>query len=223
MPRRLRARASGELDLAVAGHFHATLLSGRALYDEVIAEGIARAKKSVWIATANVKELFVERKGARGGVGSIVGMLAELHGRGVELKLLHAEVPSRRFRAAFDRHPELVRGGLRMKMCPRVHMKAVIIDGTRLYLGSANFTGAGLGMKGDGKRNFELGFLTEDFELLDRVQALFDAIWRGEPCTSCALIDVCPDPGGYGAGRSKSAPPAKSKALNLVKIRTKTK
>lgn len=197
MARRLRVRTSGELDISVAGTFSATLLSGRALYDEVIADGMARAKKSVWIATANVKELFVERKGARRGVGSIVGMFADLHTRGVELKLLHAELPSRRFRAAFDRYPELVRGGLAMKQCPRVHMKAVIIDGTRLYLGSANFTGAGLGMKGDGKRNFELGFMTEDFELLDRVQALFDAIWRGQPCTGCALREVCPDPGGF--------------------------
>ncbi len=202
MARRLRARASGELDISVTGKFAATLLSGRALYDEVIADGLARAKKSVWIATANVKELFVERKGARGGVGSVVDMFAQLHERGVELKLLHAELPSRRFRAAFDRHPALVRGGLRMKQCPRVHMKAVILDGTRLYLGSANFTGAGLGMKGEGKRNFELGFMTEDFELLDRVQALFDAIWRGEPCAGCALKEVCPDPGGYGTGRA---------------------
>lgn len=202
MARRLRARASGELDISIAGNFRATLLSGRALYDEVIADGLARAEKSVWIATANVKELFVERKGARGGVGSVVDLFAQLHDRGVELRLLHAELPSRRFRAAFDRHPALVRGGLRMKQCPRVHMKAVIIDGTRLYLGSANFTGAGLGMKGDGKRNFELGFMTEDFELLDRVQGLFDAIWRGQPCTSCALKEVCPDPGGYGAGRA---------------------
>jgi hypothetical protein len=52
-------------------------------------------------------------------------------------------------------------------------------------------------MKGDDKRNFELGFVTEDFELLDRVQAMFDALWRGEPCAACKLRDVCPDPGGY--------------------------
>ena len=52
-------------------------------------------------------------------------------------------------------------------------------------------------MKGDDKRNFELGFVTDDFELLDRVQAMFDALWRGEPCASCQLREVCPDPGGY--------------------------
>jgi phosphatidylserine/phosphatidylglycerophosphate/cardiolipin synthase-like enzyme len=177
----------------------ATLLSGRSLYDEVVRDGILQARRSVWIATANVKELYVERPGLRRGFGSILGAFDDLAARGVELKLLHAEIPSRRFRAAFDRRPRLVGGGLQMKHCPRVHMKAVILDGTRLYLGSANLTGAGLGARGDDKRNFELGFLTDDFELLDRVQALFQSLWDGEPCSRCALRDICPDPGGYGA------------------------
>jgi phosphatidylserine/phosphatidylglycerophosphate/cardiolipin synthase-like enzyme len=194
---RLRARAPSDFDLAVEHTFAGKLVSGRALYEEVIVGGVARARESVWIATANVKELFVERPGARRGVGSVLGLLADLRARGVELRLLHAELPSRRFRAAFDRRPELVRGGLQMKQCPRVHLKTVIVDGAWLYLGSANFTGAGLGMKGDDKRNFELGFVSEDFELLDRVQALFDAIWSGQPCATCKLRDVCPDPGGY--------------------------
>ena len=198
MARIRRARGLDLFDQSFAATFRGKLVSGRALYDEVITNGLGRARESVWIATANVKELFVERPGlGRRRVGSVVDTFAELHARGVELRLLHAELPSRRFRAAFDRHPALVKGGLAMKQCPRVHMKAVVVDGAWLYLGSANFTGAGLGMKGDGKRNFELGFMTEDFELLDRVQALFDAIWRGQPCTGCALRDVCPDPGGY--------------------------
>jgi phosphatidylserine/phosphatidylglycerophosphate/cardiolipin synthase-like enzyme len=173
------------------------LLTGRALYERVIRDGVLAAKRSVWIATANVKELIVERPGLRRGFGSILGAFDELASRGVELRLLHAEIPSRRFRAAFDRLPGLVRGGLAMKQCPRVHLKAVIIDGAQLYLGSANLTGAGLGLKGDGKRNFELGLVTENFELLDRVQAMFQEIWEGQPCRSCALRELCPDPGGY--------------------------
>jgi phosphatidylserine/phosphatidylglycerophosphate/cardiolipin synthase-like enzyme len=205
--RRLRVQRSGDFDLALDHTFRGKLLSGRALYDEVIGNGLSRARESVWIATANVKELFVERPRARRGVGSVLGLFADLHARGVELRLLSAELPSRRFRAAFDRHPELVRGGLAMKQCPRVHLKAVIVDGAWLYIGSANFTGAGLGMKGDDKRNFELGLVSEDFELLDRVQALFDALWRGQPCDTCKLRKVCPDPGAYattatGSGRA---------------------
>jgi phosphatidylserine/phosphatidylglycerophosphate/cardiolipin synthase-like enzyme len=168
-------------------------LEGRALYEQVIAEGLARAERSVWIATANLKELWIEG-GRRGRYRSIVELFAELAGRGVELRILHAELPSRRFRAAFDRHPQLVRGGLRLKLCPRVHFKAVLCDATRLYVGSANLTGAGLGAKGDRKRNFELGFWTEDEGLVDAVAGRFDAIWRGSECASCALRDVCPDP-----------------------------
>jgi len=179
----------------------AELLTGRALYDTVIRDGVLTARRSVWIATANVKELYVERPGLprRGQkpVASIVGVLDDLAARGVDLRLLHAELPSRRFRAAFDRRPRLVKGGLKMKHCPRVHLKAVIIDGERLYLGSANFTGAGLGMRGDHKRNFELGFFTSDYHLLDRVQAIFQELWEGAPCRDCALRALCPDPGPY--------------------------
>jgi phosphatidylserine/phosphatidylglycerophosphate/cardiolipin synthase-like enzyme len=201
-----RARGLDLFDQSFAATFRGQLVSGRALYDEVITNGLGRAKKSVWISTANVKELFVERPGlGRRRVGSVVDTFAELHARGVELRLLHAEIPSRRFRAAFDRHPALVKGGLAMKQCPRVHMKVVVVDGTWLYLGSANFTGAGLGMKGDDKRNFELGFVTEDFELLDRIQAMFDALWTGAPCSSCKLRDICPDPGGYLSAAPASA------------------
>jgi phosphatidylserine/phosphatidylglycerophosphate/cardiolipin synthase-like enzyme len=177
--------------------FEGAFLTGRSLYEEVIRDGILRAKRSVWIATANVKELFVERPGLRRGFGSILGPLDDLAARGVELRMLHAELPSRRFRAAFDRRKRLVQGGLQMKHCPRVHMKTVIVDGARLYLGSANFTGAGLGAKGDDKRNFEFGFVTEDFQLLDQVQGIFQELWDGHPCASCAIRDVCPDPGPY--------------------------
>jgi phosphatidylserine/phosphatidylglycerophosphate/cardiolipin synthase-like enzyme len=172
-------------------------LAGRELYETVIRDGLLRARRSVWIATANVKEMFVE--GGRKKYRSIVASFAELYDRGVELRLLHAELPSRRFRAAFDRRPELVRGGLKMKQCPRVHLKTIIVDGERLYLGSANLTGAGLGAKGENKRNFELGFWTDDFELLDRVQAMYQEIWDGLPCSTCALREICPDPGPYQA------------------------
>jgi phosphatidylserine/phosphatidylglycerophosphate/cardiolipin synthase-like enzyme len=195
--RRARGLAIDQFDQSFEAEFKGRFVAGRALYDEVIVGGLMRARESVWIATANVKELFVERAGLGRRVGSVLGVFDDLHARGVELKLLHAVLPSRRFRAAFDRRPELVRGGLQMKQCPRVHLKVVIVDGAWLYLGSANFTGAGLGMKGDDKRNFELGFVTEDFELLDRVQAMFDGLWRGQPCATCKLREICPDPGGY--------------------------
>src|SRR5690349_9884117 len=122
---------------------------------------------------------------------SVVGILAELGAAGVELRMLHSAVPSRPFLAEKKRHAGL---RLQMRLCPRVHLKAVIVDGSFLYLGSANWTGAGLGAKGTGRRNFELGFVTGDDVLLDRVQSLYDGIWRGVECRGCKLRDVCPAP-----------------------------
>jgi phosphatidylserine/phosphatidylglycerophosphate/cardiolipin synthase-like enzyme len=81
-----------------------------------------------------------------------------------------------------------------MRRCPRVHLKVIAVDGASLYLGSANFTGAGLGAKAKGRRNFETGILTEDDVLLDAVQARYDRIWRGAECGSCKLRHLCPAP-----------------------------
>src|SRR5438132_14434414 len=132
----------------------ASLLQGSALYREVVLDKLARARESVLIATANVKDMQVERGGR---FGSVLGLFAELAERGVELRLLHAELPSRPFRASFEKRRRLWTK-LDLKICPRVHFKAVIVDKAWVYLGSANLSGAGLGAKGDGKRNFELGF-----------------------------------------------------------------
>ncbi|MEW5854654.1 MAG: phospholipase D family protein [Myxococcota bacterium] len=176
----------------------ASLLAGRELYREVVLNRIMHARESVWISTANVKAMMVER---RGRYVPILDVFADLAKRGVELRLLHAELPSRPFRAAFDRHAQLVSGGLGLRICPRVHFKAVLVDRAWLYLGSANLTGAGLGAKDEHRRNFELGLGTEDYELIDHVVALFEAIWSGAECATCKLHDVCPDPIGPGPQR----------------------
>lgn len=199
------------------------LVGGRGHYDGVVA-AVMEARRSVWIATANLKELMVEdhraapgrrrtvRAGARGAsvrrYRSVLAVMDELVVRGVELRLLHASTPSRAFREAFDRHPRLYRGGLPLRACPRVHFKAVVVDGTHLYVGSANWTGAGLGAKGAGRRNFELGFITGDDGLLDRVQEIYDRIWRGAECGACKLRDVCPAPlDGGSPARAVARPP----------------
>lgn len=171
----------------------AELLSGEELYRRVVLERIAEARESVLISTANVKEMYVEQGGE---FRSILELFSKLAARGVHLRLLHAELPSRPFRAAFDKKKGLVRGGLSLKICPRVHFKAVIVDGAWVYLGSANLTGAGLGAKGPDKRNFELGFVTEDFDTIDRATALFESVWSGAECRACKLFHLCPDPIG---------------------------
>jgi phosphatidylserine/phosphatidylglycerophosphate/cardiolipin synthase-like enzyme len=170
----------------------AELLSGSALYQEVVLRKLAHARESVWMATANVKAMYVAN--AAGKYVPLLEVLDGLAKRGVALRLLHAELPSRPFRAAFDARSRLVKGGLELKVCPRVHFKAVVVDGAWVYLGSANLTGAGLGAKGDDVRNFEMGFVTEDFDTIDRTTALFEAVWSGAECRGCRLRSVCPDP-----------------------------
>ncbi|WP_394823779.1 phospholipase D family protein [Pendulispora albinea] len=175
------------------------LIVDREHYDYLVKDAIERARVSVWIATANVKEMMVEAPigtaaRARGRYHSILETFDALAKRGADVRLLHAGVPSRAFREALAKQRRLVRGGLVMRRCPRVHLKVIAIDGRILYLGSANFTGAGLGAKGEGRRNFELGMVTDDDVMLDTVQARFDTIWSGRECGACKLRGVCPKP-----------------------------
>jgi phosphatidylserine/phosphatidylglycerophosphate/cardiolipin synthase-like enzyme len=175
------------------------LLSDRAHYDSVIADALSNAKVSVWIATANLKDVRVEAPigsvaRARGRYVSITERFESLVKRGVEVRILHAGPPSRAFRESLSKRRALVRPGFEMRACPRVHLKLIAVDGAYLYLGSANFTGAGLGAKGDGRRNFELGIATDDDVLLDAAQARFDRIWTGRECGACRLRSRCPRP-----------------------------
>ena len=167
------------------------LIAGRAHYEHVV-EAVCEAETSVWIATANLKDLMVES--GRRRYRSALVELNELARRKVELRVLHASLPSRPFRNAFDRHPHLVSGGLELTQCGRMHCKIVIVDGALLYLGSANWTGAGLGVRGGHRRNFEIGILTKDEALLDEVQAYYDRIWRGRECSDCGLRNHCDSP-----------------------------
>jgi phosphatidylserine/phosphatidylglycerophosphate/cardiolipin synthase-like enzyme len=176
----------------------ARFLLGKDHYDELVARELPAARVSLWIATANLKELRVEapigtRARARGRYVSVLDTLESLVDRGVELRILHGCAPSGPFKAALAKAPELRRRGV-LRECPRVHLKLVAIDGRLLYLGSANFTGAGLGARDEGRRNFELGLLTSDEHALDVAQAHFDAIWSGRECGACKLRRDCPRP-----------------------------
>jgi phosphatidylserine/phosphatidylglycerophosphate/cardiolipin synthase-like enzyme len=178
----------------------ARLLEGIDLYRTVVQERMAHARESVWISTANVKAMMIERDGR---FRPVVDLFSELTKRGVEVRVLHAELPSRPFRKAFDAKALLAKR-MTLKICPRVHFKCVLVDSAWLYLGSANLTGAGLGAKGQDNRNFELGIVTEDFSTIDQVTALYERVWEGRACRTCKLHASCPDPIGQGPARRGS-------------------
>ncbi len=73
----------------------------------------------------------------------------------------------------FQRQPELVSGGLEMQQCGRVHFKDIIMDGTASYMGSAKFSGEGMGAQREEARNFELGILTSDPSLVRTLAEVF--------------------------------------------------
>jgi len=159
-------------------------------FERVVEEGILQAHVSVDIMTADFKALLVPKPGRR-RAKSIVDAFRKLADKGVEIRLLHAGVPSS---AALRELRKELPTGLTIRRCPRLHAKAVIVDSRAMYLGSANLTGAGLGAKSDGRRNFELGIWTEDTGLIDRVFARFNALWEGHECEACRRHDVCPEP-----------------------------
>lgn len=168
------------------------LILNREHYTRLIAEEVPQAKKFLWIATADLKDLHVAQ-GRR--FVPFLAVLADLVGQGVSVRLMHAKEPGPRFREDFDRYPELLHPEFFERiLCPRLHTKAVIIDGRLAYLGSANLTGAGIGAKNDHRRNWEAGVLTDDPGLVGPLMEELDTLWRGDHCPSCQRRDVCPDP-----------------------------
>ena len=166
------------------------LLFHREIYTEVV-ERLIHARRTVWIATADLKDMHVEM--ARGFV-PILEVFDEMAGRGVRFRIIHAKLPSAPFRETLDRFRRLVEGALELQVCPRSHWKMVIVDGEVGYLGSANFTGAGMGVKKAERRNHEVGILTQDPAMIGELAGEFDRFWMGNYCQRCAFRDDCPDP-----------------------------
>jgi hypothetical protein len=79
-------------------------------------------------------------------------------------------------------------------LVPGLLFKLIIIDGELAYTGSANLTGAGLGMKSTGTRNFESGIITTNPELIDEIMTLFDEVWMGKFCKTCKRKKYCNGP-----------------------------
>lgn len=159
------------------------------IYEKVICERVPESKRFLWLATANLKDLYVDK---HGGMVPFLEVLSDLVRKNIEIRLLHAREPGQRFRSDFDRYPNLINGVERI-LCPRVHLKFVIIDGGFAYTGSANLTGAGMGAKSAGRRNFEAGIITDDKEIVGRIMKQFDDIWRGEHCRECRRKRFCAD------------------------------
>jgi len=154
-----------------------------------VLEKVRSVKKHLWIGTADIKDVYVKE-----GALSIpfLKVLSDLIKRGVQIRLIHAKEPGPNFRKDFDKYP-LLATGLERALCPRVHFKLLIFDMETAYIGSANLTGAGIGMKGENMRNFESGILTTDTKLVEAAIDQFDEVWIGSYCLKCRRRAFCGD------------------------------
>jgi phosphatidylserine/phosphatidylglycerophosphate/cardiolipin synthase-like enzyme len=169
----------------------AELVANGQHFYRIVNDGILQAETSLDIGTADFKAMLIPQAGSSRRAVSIVQVLRRLAAKGVEIRLLHAGTPSS---AALRELKKQLPENLIIRRCPRLHFKTVVIDANRMYLGSANLTGAGLGAKADGRRNFELGIWTQTPALIDAVLGEFNALWEGHRCESCQRKDVCPVP-----------------------------
>ena len=170
-------------------------VSDREIYERVVCGIVPQAKERLWIATADIKDMYVEPPSRSGGQ-EMVPFLEVLDGmvkRGIEVRLVHAKDPGPNWRDDFDRYPALWTA-MERALCPRVHFKCIVIDGRKAYFGSANLTGAGMGAKSVKRRNFENGVLTDDPALVEPLVEQFDSVWRGAFCRDCGRREHCSDP-----------------------------
>ena len=160
-----------------------TYIADSAHYSEVIAR-MMKARRLLWIATADLKDLYVKK--SEKTVVPLLQILNDLVKQGVEVRLIHAKESGQAFREDFDKYPALW-SKMERRLCPRVHMKMVVMDSELVYIGSANLTGAGMGMKS------AAGILTDEPGFIDAAMSHFDSVWEGTYCKSCGRKDFCID------------------------------
>ena len=190
-----------------------TYIFNSAHYKKVLTR-VPNVKHNLWIGTADIKDLYIDDGGQK---KPFLALIAQLIRQGVVVRLIHAKEPGSNFREDFDKYPVLY-DRLERVLCPRVHFKMLIFDCKEVYVGSANLTGAGIGMKAETTRNFEAGILTDDPEIVEQAMNgrsserqpsllkdvrvvrdedevnQFDNVWIGKHCKSCKRRDFCPDP-----------------------------
>ena len=166
-----------------------TFISNSGHYKEVLSR-VQSVKHMLWIGTADIKDLYVEDGKSK---KPFLALIAQLIRKGVEVRLIHAKEPGPNFREDFDKYPVLY-DRLERVLCPRVHFKMLVFDEKEVYIGSANLTGAGIGMKAETTRNFEAGILTDDPQIVEQAMNQFDEVWIGKHCKKCKRRDYCIDP-----------------------------
>lgn len=166
-------------------------------FEQVVLKGMLKASVSLDISTADFKAMLVPEVSMGSGYSrsrkapSIVQHFIKLAKKGVEIRIMHAGVPSS---AALRELKGKLPANMIIRRCPRLHAKTVVVDSCAMYLGSANLTGAGLGAKSPHKRNIEWGIWTYDAAMIDQILGEYNQLWEGLHCEKCQRRNICPVP-----------------------------
>ncbi len=79
------------------------LITNEQLYEQVIKK-VIKAKRFVWIGTADIKGMHVKHNGK---MISFLAILNILINKRKAVRLLHAKEPGKNFRESFDKSPNL--------------------------------------------------------------------------------------------------------------------
>lgn len=165
-------------------------ISDREHYDFLI-DNIKGAKHSVNISTANLKRFSLGETEARATSESFLDVLESLADSGVKIKIICSS-PSRGFLEDMSGHDSLMENpNFHFKTCRRCHMKMVIIDGSIIYVGSANITAAGMGPRINTRRNFEAGIISSEVSLVEQGIDIFEEAWSKRTCKLCYYKEDC--------------------------------
>ncbi|MHC4663667.1 MAG: phospholipase D family protein [Planctomycetota bacterium] len=167
------------------------ILEDEEIFETVIRGALRRAERSILIATANLRNIKVPATKSDRRAPSFARLLWRLVQKGVDVRILHAATPTKSWLKDENALEEIPEQSVVRRMCPRVHFKAIILEGVNCYIGSANITGAGVGAKSARRRNFEIGIWTSDPDISALIERKFNGIWNGEFCRDCDRPPSC--------------------------------
>ena len=124
-----------------------------------ITELIRGAKRSLWLEESTLLDADITRE------------LAKAAKRGVDVRFI---APRREHDVAAENYQAIRDAGAQVVFLsePYVHAKAIVADGRRAFVGSVNLSYTSFEL------NRELGILTEDVDVINRLQTVMDRDWR---------------------------------------------
>ncbi len=147
----------------------------------IVFSKMTQVSKSLKITSCNLKNFTVHGIDSNGKDVSVrfAEFLLDLCNRGVKVQIacmkpywffayMHENLPE------LENHPNFD-----LRQQNYMHMKVFIYDDEVAYIGSANLTGAALGLRANGKRNHEAGIFAKGNDIFKAALDHFNRVWTG--------------------------------------------